>query len=468
MNRRPDYNGRNKKNKQKMTSEERIIMQQRALYGVHPEEKRRYTVPFKYEMEKRPSKIVTYSIRFSVFLFVTLILFAVFSLIFLLNLTASAKAKDIAYEFDFRQDKSENSKEKIQKQTAPYDVAVQNGEYYIPFNYLAEKLGFIALGEPPVEYSYEIAGTGQYIRVNTADNVIVLNDVDYHINYPAFVYNDDLYLPLEFVADNIVGIKAESENGRILISRNEEVQDVRFKILYPEHTEHLDELEIFGEIYIPVSFAADLSEYEKYFQPENRDEYIKLINQTHPIEPIDYVPDDLIDVIDTRPGIAMQKLRQYPAKALEGLLKEARAQGFSDIKVISAYRDYNYQKELYDSRTAEYIKQYGENYLDYIIPTTAMPGHSEHQSGMCLDMTNAANSSKTFGDTPEGMWLAENAHRFGFVVRYPADKIEITGIDYEPWHFRYVGKYHATQMYERKMCLEEYYDYLIKNNLLKK
>lgn len=466
MNRRPYNNNRNKRNRQKLTREEQIIMQQRALYGVHPEEKRRYTVPFKYQMEKRPSKIVTYVIRLSVFLFVTLILFALFSLIFLLNLTASAKTKDITYEYDFRKDKSEKSEEKIYKISVPYEVAVQNGEYYLPFNYIAEKLGFITLGKSN-EYAYEIAGTGQYIRVNTTSNIIVLNDVNYHINYPAFEYEDDLYLPLEFVTSNIIGIKSANEDGKIVISRDEEVQTVRFKLLYPEHSEHIDELEVYGAIYKPVSFAADLSEYEKYFQPENKDEYITLINQTHPIEPLDYVPNDLVNLADARPGFEPQQMRLYPAKALEGMLKEARAEGQEGISAISSYRDYAYQKELYDSRTAPYIEQYGEKFLDYWTPTTAMPGHSEHQSGLCVDISTAASTSTTFGDTAQGKWLAENAHKFGFIVRYPENKVEITGIIYEPWHFRYVGRYHATRMYELGYCLEEYYEYLIKNKLLK-
>ena len=84
------------------------------------------------------------------------------------------------------------------------------------------------------------------------------------------------------------------------------------------------------------------------------------------------------------------------------------------------------------------------------------PGSSEHQSGLCVDMHNLSAASQTFGSTPAAKWLASNAHRFGFILRFPQGKDDITGYMWEPWHFRFVGVHYATEIYESGLCFEEY------------
>ena len=86
----------------------------------------------------------------------------------------------------------------------------------------------------------------------------------------------------------------------------------------------------------------------------------------------------------------------------------------------------------------------------------ARPGTSEHQTGLAADMHNMASAEQSFGETEAAKWLAANAYKFGFILRYEEDKQDITKIIYEPWHFRYVGRYHATRIYESGMCFEEY------------
>ena len=90
--------------------------------------------------------------------------------------------------------------------------------------------------------------------------------------------------------------------------------------------------------------------------------------------------------------------------------------------------------------------------------TIAVPGASEHQVGLALDIVCSTyyRLDEAFGDTEAGKWLAENSYQYGFILRYPKDKEEITGIEYEPWHFRYVGKEAAKEMTEQKLTLEEY------------
>lgn len=92
----------------------------------------------------------------------------------------------------------------------------------------------------------------------------------------------------------------------------------------------------------------------------------------------------------------------------------------------------------------------------HVLTYSTRPGTSEHQSGLCCDMHNLPETTSKFDNTPEAIWLAENAHRFGFILRYPPNTQHITGIKHESWHFRFVGRTAATEIYERGITLDEY------------
>ena len=226
--------------------------------------------------------------------------------------------------------------------------------------------------------------------------------------------------------------------------------------------------------YVP-EFKADLSAYEEYMNPkgDQRDAYLILVNVDNPLS-ADYVPPDLVDVKSTRKdGRATQKLRLYAAKALEALMLEADACGMVHkntpsgypLSVMSAYRSYKYQGELFSRYTNEEMSR-GLSRADAekkVATYSNRPGTSEHQAGLCVDMHTLSSAGQAFQYEDEAKWLAENCYKFGFILRYPADKMEETkGIMYEPWHFRYVGRYHAKKMYDLGMCLEEYVELLSK------
>lgn len=212
-------------------------------------------------------------------------------------------------------------------------------------------------------------------------------------------------------------------------------------------------------------FIADLSEYEKYMDPDG-DEYLTLINADNRLD-ADYIPDDLIPVINTRNDRADREMREYAAKALEALFIEAEANGMlyvneasgQVLSVMSAYRSYNEQNYLHEQKKAEYAS-YGDKAGEMAAQVVQYPGASEHQSGLCCDMHNIPSADVSFKSQDAAVWLAENCYKFGFILRYPEDKTEITGVSFEPWHFRYVGRYHASKMNELDMCLEEYCEYL--------
>lgn len=133
-------------------------------------------------------------------------------------------------------------------------------------------------------------------------------------------------------------------------------------------------------------------------------------------------------------------------KPLETLIDTARAEGVI-LLGNSGYRSYETQENTYNNR----VKSQGQKLADEYV---AKPGFSEHQTGLCIDITN---KRKYFVQgTKEANWLAKNCYRFGFILRYPKEKKSITGIEYEPWHIRYVGKTAAKYIYDNKITLEEY------------
>lgn len=172
----------------------------------------------------------------------------------------------------------------------------------------------------------------------------------------------------------------------------------------------------------------------------------------------DYVPDDLVvpNVLHTAGNKKM--MRKEAAHALEVLFNNAKKHGYTLI-AGSGFRSYDSQKNLYN----RYVSTYGKKAADTF---SAKPGQSEHQLGLTMDYTSRRYGNAITGEitnTPEGKWVNHNAHRFGFIIRYPLGKDHITGYKYEPWHLRYVGKDLATEIYLSGKTLEEYY-YMVDNH----
>lgn len=136
------------------------------------------------------------------------------------------------------------------------------------------------------------------------------------------------------------------------------------------------------------------------------------------------------------------KLSEEIAEKFSEMIAAAEVDGVSNFLISSGYRDFDEQNRLYKEMGA-----------DYALPA----GHSEHNIGLALDVGSTQMKMK---EAPEGEWIEENAWKNGFILRYPANKTDITGIQYEPWHIRYVGFPHSAIMQEMNLALEEYLDYL--------
>lgn len=186
---------------------------------------------------------------------------------------------------------------------------------------------------------------------------------------------------------------------------------------------------------------------------ENPYDVLALVNKEREL-PHDYEPKDLT-IPDVRfpfeEDHPKKQLRKIAADALEALFEAADQEGIH-LFAQSGYRSYDRQEAIFASN----VNEHGEDYANRF---SARPGQSEHQTGLVMDVTSknvGFQLIEQFGDTPEGKWLKDNAHKYGFIIRYPKGKEDITGYVYEPWHIRYLGVDMATAVYESGLTYEEY------------
>lgn len=172
----------------------------------------------------------------------------------------------------------------------------------------------------------------------------------------------------------------------------------------------------------------------------------------------DYIPELVTLPKSYRAVRSGMQMTPETFAAYEKMHADCKAATGHDFILISAYRSYEKQVSLFEEDVA-YYRARGYTYEQAVAKTaesTQYPGSSEHQLGVSVDIGNTWALNYTFYNTPAGAWVTANAHKYGFVLRYPADKTDITGISYEAWHFRYVGVEHATYIYEHDLCVEEY------------
>lgn len=167
----------------------------------------------------------------------------------------------------------------------------------------------------------------------------------------------------------------------------------------------------------------------------------------------DYVPDDLVNVSQTYSWGSNQRVRKVAYDAFLDMWEQAKEDGFY-LMISSSYRSYEEQEIVYNN-----YKKQGTKYADSL---AARPGASEHQTGLTLDIFSKTNSNRqTFKDSEEAKWLLDNSYKFGFILRYPENLVNVTGYNYEAWHFRYVGKNIATYIHDNNISFDEYYAYYI-------
>lgn len=167
----------------------------------------------------------------------------------------------------------------------------------------------------------------------------------------------------------------------------------------------------------------------------------------------DYIPNNLTETKEYSKSILKMNSKAYDA--FKEMAKEIEKEDMH-IRIVSAYRSYDYQNNLYNN----YLKYDTKEKVDTY---SARAGYSEHQTGLAVDIDNTLVNYNRFHITQEFTWMQKNAYKYGFILRYPLGKENITGYKYEPWHYRYVGKDIAKYIHDNDITYEEYYYEFIDN-----
>lgn len=239
-------------------------------------------------------------------------------------------------------------------------------------------------------------------------------------------------------------VSREEDSSSYEVNQSNEDQIVEQKEL---EQEQLEENHLLDKVSSP-------SFYQNILTVSNPDSILVLVNKNYALHS-DYEPNDLVLpnvlALDHKQNQNIY-LRKEAAIHLEELFEAAQNEAGITLLARSGYRSYETQLSLYD----RYVSQNGKEAADTF---SARAGHSEHQTGLAIDVTaDSVNGQLVtdFGITDEGIWLKENAHRFGYIIRYLEEREYETGYQYEPWHIRYVGTEAATEIYENDWILEQY------------
>ena len=208
-----------------------------------------------------------------------------------------------------------------------------------------------------------------------------------------------------------------------------------------------------SEIVTMVNTYNDYKFYDYNIKTDTTKDYLLLVNKFYNLDEL-YEPDDLVKISNKYYYGSNHQIRSTVYQAFIDMWNEAYKENIYLI-VNSSYRDYKTQREVYD----DYKNSQGTTYADAI---AARPGHSEHQTGLSLDIFSKTHTTTSnFKNSPAHIWLTENAYRFGFIQRYKENKEHITGFAEESWHWRYVGVEAATYMQNNDITFDEYYAYFL-------
>lgn len=272
----------------------------------------------------------------------------------------------------------------------------------------------------------------RYIAYQQKYNISVLDEVIYYVNNDIDLIEDIEYLPNY---RNIFGEK-------YYIDENKERY---IKYLFNNQDKST------SSIVEAVNANNDFEYYSTNYKADTSKEYLILVNKYYVLEK-DFAPKKLVNVAP-RYGYSKQMEEVAYNKMVE-MFKAAVKAGV-EFMVTSPYRSYSSQESLYNG----YVKSYGKDSADTF---SARAGHSEHQTGLAMDVASATGKYDNFADSPEYEWLINNCYKYGFILRYPKGKEAVTGYTFEPWHYRYVGEEVATYIHENKITFDEYYEYFVK------
>ena len=245
----------------------------------------------------------------------------------------------------------------------------------------------------------------------------------------------------------------ENENKKELTKEEKLIEDMKKisyyrkenKERYITYQKENNSLSI-EDVITHVNIGIDQPYYTNTKPSENLNTNLILVNKYNYVTQ-DYIPENL-EPIDTAYARSGMQLVSEAKNAFEELSQKAKEDGMT-ILATSSYRSYDYQVNLYNNYVETDGKQAADTY-------SARAGYSEHQTGLAVDVYNGVIPYTSFEETEEFTWMQQNAYKYGFILRFPEDKTNITGYQYESWHYRYVGKEIAEEIYKNNLTLEEY------------
>jgi zinc D-Ala-D-Ala carboxypeptidase len=303
------------------------------------------------------------------------------------------------------------------------------------------------------------------LEVALTEGDFVLDNLDSYVyfeykNYDRYIKHINNLKQLGYKNDeiNVIFEHLTPNDIDIIISKNKEINNlgyyitdqyfkidnldryVNYKTQHPNYSYKI--------VINYVNISLDYNFYEKIYQIQSPDNTLVLVNKYYQLNK-EYIPKSLLPMV-SQCSISNDVLVTKIVKdALEEMCSDMQSIGLT-IKAISGYRSYQAQELLYNN----YVLKDGKILADTY---SARPGHSEHQTGLAIDIYNAILPFTSFDKTEEYTWIKTNAHKYGFIIRYPKNKEHITGYKYEPWHLRYVGKEVATYIYNYDITFDEYY-----------
>lgn len=346
----------------------------------------------------------------------------------------------------------------------PKEISVtRGGTVYIDFASISETCGMTMIGGGDTASFVLPGGSSEYVSFKDGSSFATLNGNGIQLSGDVAFSGKRIYVPYDFLeyCSSGIDISVDEEKNTRTVSADGG-QKISFllkssepcpKVAGEESLEALDNL----------TFKTDLSVYEPYMNPSDRDAYLICVNHDNPVT-YDYGPDDS-DLYTIASSRYLEGNPQYmctvAAKALEALLAEASANGYDDLTVTMGYANYWTQNWLFNTEVDRLVESgYGRAYAEDVVSrSTGAAGESEHQTGLCCDLHNIYAADKEIGDfayEDAYRWLVNNCWKFGFIIRYPSDKQDITRHIFEPYHLRFVGRYHAYYITAYNITLEEY------------
>lgn len=345
-----------------------------------------------------------------------------------------------------------------------YNSVVIGNVHYVPMRMIFEKMGASVFYRNSDRQVLALSRDGDIIRHIVGDNKITVNGENKVFECSSVLENNGTYIPVDMVTVAFCPDGISYDNQKLNIQKHffytdyhgviKDVLDVsRYSNFYPEKYQRYINYHVkmpsysIQEVLFRVNLGFDYPFYENIAVIEHPYELLVLVNKYNKL-PTGFKQYNLVNmnrkytVNDGKQyllaGVAYEKYVQ--------MAEAAKKDGLS-LRVISAYRTEDYQRYLYNNKLRTTGKINADNY-------SARPGHSEHQTGLAVDINSTSGS---FEYTSEFKWLQKHAFEYGFILRYPKGKEWLTGYAYEPWHYRYVGADAAKIIYEEGITYEEYY-----------